>query len=204
VSRPRIDPTRPSTKTWKKRVFRNSAVGELAPTAVLLEVLEHFLGPPKPEPSTMSSLRGWRDEVKDIGCVPCAFAGCISLPRRGHIVLEEMADQWDLSKQFDDALPPKSSKRPFHPYLTGRLVWRGWGNHSIGGDVNGARDNSTHTLSCTPWQPQQKVGWYRKSLVCRCVTISPSCAPREWRPCVNGKAVAKVGTLGRPAFAFHD
>jgi len=26
----------------------------------------------------------------------------------------------------------------FHPYLTGRLVWSGWINHSIGGDANGA------------------------------------------------------------------
>ena len=40
-------------------------------------------------------------------------------------------------RRQDFRRPPSGSKRPFHPYLTGRLVWSGWINHSIGGDVNG-------------------------------------------------------------------
>ncbi len=39
------------------------------PKSVLLEVLEHLLGPPQEEvPPPLLPSRGWREELKDIGC----------------------------------------------------------------------------------------------------------------------------------------
>lgn len=39
------------------------------PKSILLEVLEHFLGPPQEEtPAAPLPPRGWLDELKDIGC----------------------------------------------------------------------------------------------------------------------------------------
>ena len=50
------------------------------PKSILLEVLEHFLGPPQgdPPPVPLPS-RGWRDEMKDIGCAIILVAFVIGL-----------------------------------------------------------------------------------------------------------------------------
>lgn len=49
------------------------------PKSILLEVLEHFLGPPQGEASAPPLLsRGWRDELKDIGCAVILVAILVS------------------------------------------------------------------------------------------------------------------------------
>lgn len=50
------------------------------PKSILLEVLEHFLGPPQEDASPVPlPARGWRDEMKDIGCAIVLVAFVIDL-----------------------------------------------------------------------------------------------------------------------------
>ena len=50
------------------------------PKSILLEVLEHFLGPPQDEaPAAPLPPRGWLDEMKDIGCAILLVAFLIGL-----------------------------------------------------------------------------------------------------------------------------